>query len=93
MSSEEEMSQIIRTNEIYKEVIKIISGISTNGVSIVCVTLHYVSSIFNLNIHLLFVQRFFVLKFLFIEIIHSNYLIVIQKAPALFANVLQHTNE
>ena len=39
---------------------------------------------FNLNIHLFSKKKFFVLKFLFIEVINSIYLILVQYVPALF---------
>ena len=54
------MSQFIKTNEIYDEVAKVISGILPKY--IVCVTLYNVSGIFNLNIHSFYKNQFVCLK-------------------------------
>ena len=73
----------MRTNEIYGKVV-----ITDNGVSIN----FFIYVIFNLNIHSFSKKKFFVLKFLFIEVINSIYLILVQYVPAHFSDVLYHRN-
>ena len=51
----------MRTNEIYGKV-----AITVNGLSII----FFICVIFNLNIHSFSKKKFFVLKFLFIEVIN-----------------------
>ena len=64
----------MRTNEIYGKV-----AITVNGLSII----FFICVIFNLNIHSFSKKKFFVLKFQFIEVINSIYLILVQYVPAL----------
>ena len=59
----------MRTNEIYGEVAKTVNGVSIN---------FYYSVILNLNIHSFSKKSFLPLKFLFIEVINSIYLILVQ---------------
>ena len=51
------------------------------------------SSIFNLNVHSFYKDQFFILKFLFIEVIDSIYLIFVQNIQALSRMYFQHTND
>ena len=84
-SSEEEMSQFIKTDEIYGEVAKIIDGLLTNFYRLrnplQCV------KYFNLNVHSCYKNQFFVWKFLFIKAIDSIYLIFRTKYTSPFADV------
>ena len=50
---------------------------------IVCLILYNVSSIFNLNVHSFYKDQFFILKFIFIEVIESIYLIFLQNIQPL----------
>ena len=50
---------------------------------ILCVTLYNVSSIFNLNVYSFYMDQFFILKFLLIEVIDSINLIFLQNVQAL----------
>ena len=75
------MSQFVRTNEIYGEVAKVINVISTNF--LICATLYNVSSSFNLHVGHFLKKNFFFLKFLFMEVIHCIYLVLVQNLPAI----------
>ena len=59
------------------------STVKLQNLSMVFQQIFIISIIFNINIHSFSKRMFFVLKFLFIEVINSIYLILVQYVPAL----------